>query len=209
MHRAKVSSPRNCGKMRQPLRTKCGLGCAVSCQGLQVVTAMERRKEKLRDRIVLWGKVLRGGKKDRRGSWSSSCFLLRNRLQRAPFWVWGDLDCSPSSSLVNIVNKKPSAKGLSPAPTLWTALCLLDSQAAGNTQWLREEGQRGSKWHTQQVTSYITVSMRFPPKHTQLTWVLVLAWPFSFLDLSFSSSGKWWMCSRSVTCRIMGRHDTE
>lgn len=56
----KVSSPRNCRKLKQPIRrTKCGLLCCI-LSGLQTVATMERRQEKLRDRII-------------------SCFLFRNR----------------------------------------------------------------------------------------------------------------------------------
>lgn len=39
MHRAKVSSPRNCGRLRKPVGFKCGLCYAIHRQGLQMVTA--------------------------------------------------------------------------------------------------------------------------------------------------------------------------
>lgn len=39
MHRAKVSSPGNCGRLRKPVRFKCGLYYAMHRHGLQMVTA--------------------------------------------------------------------------------------------------------------------------------------------------------------------------
>lgn len=91
MHRAKVSYPRNCGKLKQPIRrTKCGLLLCCILSDLQMVATMERRKEKLRDRII-------------------SCFLFRNRSQRAPFWAWKDLCCGLTSSLVKYSKQKKTS----------------------------------------------------------------------------------------------------
>lgn len=67
MSTARVSAPRNCGKLRQPIRTKRGLCYAIPCQSLQIMTAMQRGKEKLENTLVLGGKEVRGGKKDQNG----------------------------------------------------------------------------------------------------------------------------------------------